>query len=170
MTQQNAALVEETAAAATSMQSQAQTLALEVARFQLPDGMRLAAPGGSHDSAPSERFDFDQAIEAHRQWKVKLRSAIAQHETLDADTLCRDDQCTLGRWLHGNGAARWGSKPLFTQLLDKHADFHQSAGAVAREINAGHYADAEQLIGSGSHFSDISLEVMTLLSTAKRQF
>ena len=36
MTQQNAALVEETAAAADSMKTQAQTLAGEVARFQLP--------------------------------------------------------------------------------------------------------------------------------------
>ena len=57
-----------------------------------------------------------------------------------------------------------------TELLAKHADFHQSAGSVARKINAGQYADAENLIGSGSHFADISLEVTTLLSTAKRQF
>ena len=99
---------------------------------------------------------------------MKLRSAIAQHEKLDADTICRDDRCPLGQWLHGSGGQRWGTRPLFTQLLAKHADFHQSAGSVARKINAGQYADAEKLIGSGSHFSDISLEVTTLLSTAKR--
>ena len=113
-------------------------------------------------------FDFDKAIEAHRQWKVKLRSAIAKHEQLDADTICRDDKCPLGQWIHGPGGERWGTRPLFSKLLAKHADFHKSAGDVARKINGGQYADAEKLIGSGSHFADISVEVTTLLSTAKR--
>ena len=169
MTQQNAALVEETAAAASAMQGQAHQLAQEVARFKLPEGARLSAPGSAaQNAAPGQDFDFDKAIEAHRQWKVKLRSAIAHREKLDADTICRDDRCPLGQWLHGSGGTRWGQRPLFTKLLAKHADFHQSAGSVARKINAGQYADAENLIGSGSHFSDISLEVTVLLSTAKR--
>ena len=38
MTQQNAAMVEETAAAASAMKQQAQTLADEVARFKIPEG------------------------------------------------------------------------------------------------------------------------------------
>ena len=171
MTQQNAALVEETAAAASAMQGQARHLAEDVARFKLPENLRLPDEGNAaQDAVPGEGFNFDQAIEAHRQWKVRLRSAIAKQEQLDADTICRDDKCPLGRWLHGSGSQRWSAKPLFTSLLAKHADFHQSAGSVARKINAGQYADAEKLIGSGSHFSDISLEVTTLLSSAKRQF
>lgn len=169
MTQQNAALVEETAAAAAAMQNQAQTLASEVARFILPAMAQLSEQDDAgYGTTAVTDFDFDTAIEAHRQWKVKLRSAIAKHDKLDADTICRDDQCPLGRWIHGPGGERWGSRPLFSQLLTKHADFHQSAGAVARKINAGQYNDAEKLIGAGSHFSDISLEVTTLLSTAKR--
>ena len=171
MTQQNAALVEETAAAAASMQDQAHHLAEEVARFKLPANAQLESKNAlAHNVAPVEGFNFDQAIEAHRQWKVRLRSAIAKKGKLDADTICRDDQCPLGKWLHGAGSQRWSQKPLFTQLLGKHADFHQSAGSVARKINAGQYADAENLIGAGSHFSSVSLEVTTLLSTAKRQF
>ena len=117
-----------------------------------------------------ESFDFDKAIEAHRHWKVKLRQAIANHEKLDADTICRDDRCPLGQWIHGAGGQRWGQRPLFSQLLHKHAEFHQTAGGVARKINAGQYADAEQLIGSGSHFANISTEVTTLLTSAKRTF
>lgn len=167
MTQQNAALVEETAAAATAMQNQAQTLVSEVARFVLPTHLQLK-DDSQYGTTSVTDFDFDSAIEAHRQWKVKLRSAIAKHDKLDADAICRDDQCPLGRWIHGPGGAQWGSRPLFSQLLTKHADFHQSAGAVARKINAGQYSDAEKLIGAGSRFSDISLEVTTLLSTAKR--
>jgi methyl-accepting chemotaxis protein len=39
---------------------------------------------------------------------------------------------------------------------------------VAQRINAGHYEDAERLIGSGSRFSKVSTEVATLLTRAMR--
>ncbi|MBL8302776.1 MAG: CZB domain-containing protein, partial [Ideonella sp.] len=165
MTQQNAALVEQTAAAATAMKDQAHTLAEEVARFRMPAGMDLPAEPAA--VAPAD-FDFDAAIEAHRQWKVTLRKAIADHERLDTDRLCRDDQCALGRWLHGQGRTRWGDRPSFVALLDTHAAFHQTAGAVARQINAGHYAQAETLIGAGSAFAKVSTEVAALLTRARR--
>ena len=165
MTQQNAAMVEQTAAAASAMKEQAHTLAEEVARFRIPAGLALA-----EDAAPDGRadFDFDHAIEAHRHWKVKLRQAIAGHGTLDVDTLCRDDRCPLGQWIHGPGGAQWGTRPTFVDLLDKHAEFHRTAGAVARQINAGQYAQAEGLIGAGSAFTRVSTEVTTLLARAKR--
>ncbi len=165
MTQQNAALVEQTAAAAGAMKDQAQTLSDEVARFRMPAGSGAieVATGPSIDD-----FDFDAAIEAHRNWKVKLRTAIAERTRLDADTICRDDQCPLGKWIHGPGGAKWGARPLFGDLLRKHAEFHQVAGGVARRINAGHFDDAERLIGSGSQFANVSGEVATLLTRAKR--
>ena len=170
MTQQNAALVEQTAAASAAMQEQAHTLAVEVAHFKMPAHVdeRMAQHDARLALEEHENFDFDQAIEAHRKWKVRLRQAIANHEQLDADTICRDDRCPLGQWLHGDGGKRWGTRPLFTQLLQKHAAFHQSAGSVARKINAGQYTDAGQLIGAGSEFAQVSLEVTTLLASAKR--
>lgn len=183
MTQQNAALVEETVAAAAAMRDQANTLAQAVARFQMPQAQPSAAAlhaqgsvatlGGAGAASAlavgsSDHFNFDQAIDAHRAWKVKLRQAIASKATLDADTICRDDRCPLGQWLHGAGGRRWGTQPIFTQLLDKHAQFHQTAGSVARTINAGQYSEAESLISAGSNFSDVSLEVTTLLTQAKR--
>jgi methyl-accepting chemotaxis protein len=164
VTQQNAALVEQTAAASSAMADQAHALAEEVARFRVPDGAAATASSAADLAA----FDFDTAIEAHRAWKVKLRKAIADHERMDSETICRDDQCPLGKWIHGPGGARFGSRKVFTELLAKHAEFHQTAGEVARTINAGHYADAERLIGSGSDFARVSTEVTTLLTTAKR--
>ena len=103
MTQQNAAMVEQTAAAASAMKEQAHTLADEVARFKIPDELAL-----TEASRPVTDFDFDKAIEAHRQWKVRLRKAISGRDTLDSDTICRDDQCPLGKWIHGPGGAQWG--------------------------------------------------------------
>jgi methyl-accepting chemotaxis protein len=168
MTQQNAALVEQTAAASSEMRTQAHALAGEVSRFRLPEGTTIA---DAHATVSMANFDFDKAIDAHRQWKVKLRKAICDKDhQLDADTICRDDRCPLGQWLHGEGGQQWGSKPRFVALLSKHAEFHQVAGGVAKQINQGHLAeaDAERLIGSGTHFAQVSTEVTTLLTQAKR--
>jgi hypothetical protein len=40
--------------------------------------------------------------------------------------------------------------------------------SVAKQINGGHYAEAERLIGSGSQFALASNEVATILMRAKR--
>jgi methyl-accepting chemotaxis protein len=168
-TQQNAAMVEETAGAAAAMKSQALALASEVARFKLPAGSGQGRQASGQDAAVvTADFNFDSAIDAHRQWKVKLRSAIANKEKLDADKICRDDQCPLGKWLHGAGGTQWGGRPRFVSLVDKHAAFHRAAGEVARNINAGRYQDADKMLGSSSPFSSASIEVATLLTQAKR--
>lgn len=166
MTQQNAALVEQSAAAASAMKIQASALADEVARFRIPQ--EVANVNVAARSETIADFDFDKAIEAHRQWKVKLRKAIADREKLDANLICRDDQCPLGKWIHGPGGRRWGSKPSFTELTKHHANFHIAAGEVARKINAGQFVDAERLVSSGSRFAQISTDVSTLLTKAKR--
>ena len=157
------------APASSAMRSQADALAQEVARFRLPDSVALDERPASHDR-PGDSFDFDQAIEAHRSWKVKLRKALAGQESIDADTACRDDACTLGRWLHGAGGQRWGSRPLFTELIERHAQFHQVAGNVARRAQPGRAVDPEPLIGPGSAFSQVSNDVVSLLTRAKRDF
>lgn len=64
--------------------------------------------------------------------------------------------------------AQWGARPTFVDLLNKHAEFHKAAGDVARRIHAGQLEQAERLIGSGSHFAQVSTEVATLLTRAKR--
>ena len=43
-----------------------------------------------------------------------------------------------------------------------------STGGVAKRINSGAFAEAERLIGSGSRFAQVSTEVSTLLTQAKR--
>lgn len=165
MTQQNAALVQETAAAADSMKSQAYELANEVDRFQLPAAIESSQ---TEFELIAPVFDFDKAIDAHRQWKVKLRKAIAENITLDVDGICCDDRCSLGRWLHGSGKRKWKDRPDFSSLLEAHARFHKVAGEVALKINAGATREAEKLIGAGSTFSHISNEVCTLLTRAKK--
>ncbi len=166
MTQQNAAMVEQTAAASMDLRNQAHTLAEEVSRFKLPKNYEVPKAAGSADPAS---FDFDQAIEAHRQWKVKLRQAIASHSHLDVETISRDDCCALGKWIYGAGGSRFGERPTFTTLREQHGKFHQVTGGVAGEINAGRFERAEDLIGPRSQFALVSTEVITLLIDVKRE-
>ena len=186
VTQQNAALVEEMAAAASSLNNQAQDLVDTVAFFKLAAGeervARMQAPRmGSAPASASARFaaapaaalgrssaasegpplgiNLDNAIQAHANWRAKLRTAVAQKETLDADTVSRDDCCELGKWLHGAGSSQYGGKPSFVQLLESHRQFHQEAGKVARLINQGAYSEAEKQLESNTGFSNASQKV-----------
>jgi len=60
-----------------------------------------------------EGIDVDVYIDAHRQWKVKLRDAIENREKVDMTTLSRDDCCVLGKWIYGDGQ-RLGARPFFS--------------------------------------------------------
>jgi methyl-accepting chemotaxis protein-2 (aspartate sensor receptor) len=178
MTQQNAALVEQSAAAAQSLRDQAARLAQGVHVFKLGEGgqpsalralpgqperplglaQRAAVPelgmgGGAGDIV------LDGAIEAHAQWRSKLRAAAQRHEQVDAASIGRDDCCTLGKWLHGKGSSQYGGKPSFANLLARHRQFHQAAGKVAQTINRGDYQGGRDMLAGNTEFSRASSEV-----------
>ncbi|MBN9627879.1 MAG: chemotaxis protein [Acidovorax sp. SCN 65-28] len=195
VTQQNAALVEEMAAAASSLNTQAQDLVSTVAFFKLGAQGAVATQAASGSTQrvsfapaarvgtapayaplPSQRalgaapagnagaalgINLDTAIQAHANWRAKLRTAVTQKERLDADTVGRDDCCELGQWLHGAGSSQYGGKPSFVNLLDAHRQFHEEAGKVARMINQGAYDHAEKQLANDTAFSRASQKVAT---------
>jgi len=176
-TQQNAALVEEMAAAAGSLRSQAQELVQTVAVFRgnvtIPSlqapatGTALVAP---RLPASGMGINLDNAIKAHADWRSKLRLAAQRHESLDAETVSRDDCCELGKWLHGPGASgKCGTAPSFRALIQAHQKFHVAAGQVAQTINQGQGARAQDMLGNGTPFSDASSTVTRLIVQLKKE-
>ena len=159
-TQANAALVEQTAAAATSQRSAAVRMAAQVDEFRLP--------GAVSSGSQVEGIDVDAMIDAHRQWKVKLRDAIENRARVDAATLSRDDCCALGKWIHGEGRQRLGGRAGFVELLERHKRFHTVAGSVAEQINGRRYRDAEDALAPGTPFAEATSAVVLVLSSAKR--
>jgi len=196
VTQQNAALVEQMAAAASSLNSQAQELVQVVAVFKLGESgaahgittqvfapgaapaanlpfqparrRMLAAPKPAGSAAEGIGINLDSAIRAHADWRNKLRLAAAKHEQLDAQTISRDDCCEMGRWLHGAGGARYGGKPTFVELIAGHKSFHEQAGKVARAVNQGD-AQVAHMMDSGTPFSRASNEVGRLIVQLKKE-
>ncbi|MFN3522028.1 MAG: CZB domain-containing protein [Phenylobacterium sp.] len=114
-------------------------------------------------------MDFDKATAAHADWKVKLRMALMNGDTLDAETLCSDKHCDLGRWLHGEGRARFAGRPAFGECVEAHKDFHEAAAGVARAINRKDFAAAETLLGAGSRFGEASSKVAVSVRRLKRE-
>lgn len=157
-TQANAALVEETAASANALRSAAVRMAAQVDEFRLP---------GHRPSAPVEGIDVDAIIDGHRMWKVKLRDAIEHGDVVDVKTLSRDDCCALGKWIYADGQ-RLRERPSFTELVGRHAHFHQVAAQVGELINQGRFVQAEDALAPGTPFSSATSAVVQVLSAVKR--
>jgi len=104
-------------------------------------------------TAPAEELDFYMAIEAHVRWKIRLEAYIngTSEEKLDPEIVGRDDQCALGKWIHGSGGARYGNHPKFPELRDIHAQFHQCAGNVIRTVDKGDPDTARDLLSRGDY-------------------
>jgi methyl-accepting chemotaxis protein len=192
MTQQNAALVEEAAAAAESLQDQAGSLSEAVSVFRLASGgghrPALAAPRqaaiapqsrpraiagpASRPALPASRdakVDFDAIVEAHNAWKKKLRAAIADEREarrLDAEEVCKDDKCALGKWLYGEGR-RYESDQEYEQLRHSHADFHLCAADVIRKVQAGDKQAAESVLVN--RFFDLSRDTVQHIMNMRKK-
>jgi hypothetical protein len=122
---------------------------------------------GGVASALVEGIDVDAIIDGHRLWKVKLRDAIENGETVDVKTLSRDDCCALGKWIYADGQ-RLSARLSFTDLVGRHANFHQVAGQVGELINQGRFEQAEDALAPGTPFSSATSAVVQVLSAVKR--
>ena len=114
-----------------------------------------AVAQGVNDAEPGEvaGLDFRTAINAHMRWKMRLRAVIdgGSDEAIDPDMLARDDQCPLGKWLHGAGGAQFREHPLFAELTDQHAEFHVHAASVLQQAQQGHPREALHALERGPY-------------------
>jgi hypothetical protein len=111
--------------------------------------------------------NLDNAVIAHSIWKSRFRAAIMNAETLDSQTISKDDCCELGIWLYGDGKRRYGGKPEFSSLVEKHKNFHNEAGDIAVTINAKKFSEAQSMIGGLSPFGAASAAVIVGIARLK---
>ena len=117
----------------------------------------------------NESINLDGAIRAHLAWKSKLQLAISERATLDAHMIGRDDVCSLGCWLHGEGRVAYAESPAYRDLLVHHARFHIEAGRVADAINRKDYAHACDLLMQDSPCGQASYAVGTAINRLKAE-
>jgi hypothetical protein len=109
-------------------------------------------------------MNFDEAITAHSQWKIRLQSAIngTNKEVLDPATICVDNRCTLGQWIYGE-AKEHSTLKEYEVLRLEHAHFHQCAAEVVRTFQAGETDKARAALESGGHFHAASIKTINAI-------
>jgi PAS domain S-box-containing protein len=162
-TQQNAALVEEAAAAAESLVEQALQLSDVVSVFKIGNQssdrraanspMRVnttfsGSKTGAVKSNGNTKFSFADAENAHGKWKMRLIDYIngRSHESFDIATVSCDDKCPLGQWIYSN-SAKYASTSEYKTLKDQHAHFHASVGGIVENVKNGDVASAKKSLG-----------------------
>lgn len=93
-------------------------------------------------------LDMKAAIDAHIAWKGRLEAQIRGDavESLEVGVVAADGNCTLGKWLHGEGKAQFGRTQEFDQLVSAHSDFHLCAGAILADARDGKTEDATKAL------------------------
>jgi hypothetical protein len=112
--------------------------------------------------------NFDDAIQAHAAWKIKLAVYIKHPDgEIKSADLGVDNQCPLGQWLHGEAKKKFSSVAEYQTLVLEHARFHRAAGKIAEEANSGQALNAEAVLGAGSEFATASLSVVKAIRNLK---
>jgi len=119
----------------------------------------------------AEGLNFRTAIESHQKWKARLQAVIDDNhsEHLSVAVVSRDDQCALGKWIHGVGGRRFGSDDLFQRLNKDHAHFHTCTGTVLALAQTGKKTEAQANLRSGDYArasQDVILALAQMYSRA----
>ena len=169
VTQQNAALVEEAAAAAESLEEQAQNLSTSVSMFKIDQSATgsLLALANKADSAKTGTH-FDEAIAAHIKWKTRLGQFIdgTSTEKLDSTVVCKDNVCALGKWIYGDGE-KHKTATHYGELLTKHAHFHRCAGDVVKKVESNDRAGARSMLAG--EFVNAAKDTVTAIMALKSE-
>jgi methyl-accepting chemotaxis protein len=115
-------------------------------------------------------FDFDAAIRAHIDWKMKLSNYLEKPDgSLDHAKVCMDNACMLGKWIYGEGQKfREADTVLFEDMRRSHASFHQTAGKIIELINARRTAEAGSLLSASGPYLEVSRKTVELIQEMKR--
>ena len=112
-------------------------------------------------------MNFLEIISAHIRWKQRLHSYILERgEKLDPAEIGRDDHCTLGKWIYGEGQA-YAHLPQFEKVRMEHARFHKHAAAVVTFCNRGDRESAEHVLNGD--YANVSNNLKREIATLAQQ-
>ena len=114
-------------------------------------------------------MNLDTALQKHAEWKTKFRTAISQNETLDAETIAKDNCCDFGKWLYGESKATLGVLESHKECIAKHKIFHIEAGKIATAINLRKYTEAEAMLSINKPYFNASNETGVAIIRLKKE-
>ena len=116
-----------------------------------------------------KNIDIMAAINAHLKWKVRLDKYVngTSDEQLDPQVICLDNQCVLGKWIHGPAEEYFLDDAKFSTLREDHAKFHMIAAQVVNLVQQNNIQGAETLL-RGSYMKASRLVVKDLTDIGKQ--
>lgn len=171
ITQQNAALAEETSAASASMYDKSSEMNDTMGFFKLrPNPDEPWADEVAHDhgigGTGSAELDFYAARTAHLAWRQKIRDFLDGKQGLTHKEAVSHRDCILGKWLYSSGMRDYGHMDEMQHMEKQHEKMH----AVIREIidmkNSGNSAAAESEF---HQVESLSGEIVDLLKTVENK-
>ncbi|WJW76425.1 methyl-accepting chemotaxis protein [Thiohalobacter sp. IOR34] len=177
VTQQNAALVEEAAAASQSLDEQGARLTNLISFFktgeedttgmsQQRSGIERRSPGRPFQGAPGKGdVDFARARSTHLSWKTRLRAFLDGQEALSEAQAVSHHDCDLGKWLYASGLDQYGEFKEMKDLEQVHKDMHATIKRIVQLKNSGESEAAERLYGN---IASMSQEVISLIDALER--
>ena len=87
----------------------------------------------------------------------------ARSEKLDPAQVEKDNQCVLGKWIHGAGGGQYHGSPMVTELTETHAAFHRCVAEIVRKADRGEIIEATDSLHNGE-YSKLSYRIKTQLA------
>ena len=113
-------------------------------------------------SVESPNMNVKEIMASHKNWKDRLRIAMATREPIDLNEVCSDHCCDFGQWLYGDGKRLFGHLHEYEVCRLKHALFHLEAETVAELINQGHLLEADKILANSSSMYSKSSEALSM--------
>ncbi len=112
---------------------------------------------------------FDEAIQAHAAWKIKLTTYIRKPDgVLKSAEVRVDNKCALGQWLHGEGKEH-ASLDEYRTLISEHARFHRTAGEVIDRANKGLEKNGDRALNFYSEYGVASRSVVKAIKDLQKK-
>lgn len=94
-----------------------------------------------------EEINILDAINAHILWKIRLEKYLngTSEEKLDPKVICLDNQCKLGKWIHGTAQEHFQDDESLVYLRDEHAKFHVFASHIVSSVQANNPGAAQEI-------------------------
>ena len=135
--QQNAALVEEAAAASISLDERASGVAGAMEFFNI-------APEFLKTGVTAESAKFIRARMAHLAWKGRIRGFLDGFIEMDEKSAVSHKDCVLGQWYYGSGISEYGNDETFQAIEKPHAEMHQLIKDILQLVRDNKREQAEQ--------------------------
>ncbi len=156
LTQQNAALAEQTSSTAVAMSEKAQDMERLIRFFNLEN----KHSGGACEAREEDSFDFHAARAAHLSWKMRLRDFLDGKKSMHNEEAVSHRDCALGKWLYGFAMDEYGYIEEMQVMEKLHEKMHSVIKDVVSLRNAGDDENAEAAFAEVGPLSD---EIIHLL-------